>query len=194
MKDVQVYDQPISVQLNPADGHFTPCNELVIRKVSDLHMMFYDKAAVEENIRLGDHVVYEIRHHPFITSNSDMALGTSTIFPGKVGDEYHMTKGHFHERSDQPEIYHCIRGEGVLQMMTRDGEYVAAPWKPDTITHIPPQYAHRVVNTGSEPLVFVSVFHIAAGHEYGFIESRGFKYRIVERHGKPVEELNPSWT
>lgn len=193
MNDNEVYNLPVSVQLNTDDGVFAPCVELVTRKVSDLNMMFYDKPAVEENIRQGDHVVYEIRYHPFITSTSDMALGTTTIFPGKIGDEYHMTKGHFHESNDQPEIYHCVRGEGILQMMSAEGEYYAAAWKPNTITHIPPQFAHRVVNTGTEPLVFVAVFHVAAGHDYRLIELRGFKYRIVDRHGKAVEQLNPNW-
>jgi len=155
--------------------------------------MFSDKAAIEDILRRGDRLVYEIRYYPFFTSNSDMALGTTIIFPGKVGNEYHMTKGHFHEREDQPEVYHCVQGEGVLQMMTREGEYVSAPWKADTITHIPPQYAHRVVNTGTFPLVFVAVFHVAAGHEYGPIEQRGFRYKVVEKDGKMAEVSNPRW-
>jgi glucose-6-phosphate isomerase len=104
-----------------------------------------------------------------------------------------MTKGHFHEANNQPEIYHCVQGEGFLQMMTLEGEYVSVPWKTDTITHIPPQFAHRVVNTGNIPLVFVASFHVAAGHIYGPIESKGFKYIIVEKDGKPVEMLSPKW-
>jgi glucose-6-phosphate isomerase len=193
MKNVPVNNYPTSVQLDIHDGKFEPCLELEQRKVSDLAKMFSDKAAIEDILRRGDRLVYEIRYYPFFTSNSDMALGTTIIFPGKVGNEYHMTKGHFHEREDQPEVYHCVQGEGVLQMMTREGEYVSAPWKADTITHIPPQYAHRVVNTGTFPLVFVAVFHVAAGHEYGPIEQRGFRYKVVEKDGKMAEVSNPRW-
>ena len=193
MKNVPVNNYPTSVQLDIHDGKFEPCLELEQRKVSDLAKMFSDKAAIEDILRRGDRLVYEIRYYPFFTSNSDMALGTTIIFPGKVGNEYHMTKGHFHEREDQPEVYHCVQGEGVLQMMTREGEYVSAPWKADTITHIPPQYAHRVVNTGTFPLVFVAVFHVAAGHEYGPIEHRGFRYKVVEKDGKMAEVSNPRW-
>jgi glucose-6-phosphate isomerase len=193
MKNVPVNNYPTSIQLDIHDGKFEPCLELEQRKVSDLAKMFSDKAAIEDILRRGDRLVYEIRYYPFFTSNSDMALGTSIIFPGKVGNEYHMTKGHFHEREDQPEVYHCVQGEGVLQMMTREGEYVSAPWKADTITHIPPQYAHRVVNTGTFPLVFVAVFHVAAGHEYGPIEQRGFRYKVVEKDGKMAEVSNPRW-
>jgi glucose-6-phosphate isomerase len=193
MKNVPVNNYPTSIQLDIHDGKFEPCLEFEQRKVSDLAKMFSDKAAIEDILRRGDRLVYEIRYYPFFTSNSDMALGTTIIFPGKVGNEYHMTKGHFHEREDQPEVYHCVQGEGVLQMMTREGEYVSAPWKADTITHIPPQYAHRVVNTGTFPLVFVAVFHVAAGHEYGPIEQRGFRYKVVEKDGKMAEVSNPRW-
>jgi glucose-6-phosphate isomerase len=193
MKKAPINNFPTSVQLDAHNGTFEPCLELDQRKVSDLSKMFNDKAAVEDNIQKGDHLVYEIRYHPFFTNNSDMALGTTVIFPGKVGNEYHMTKGHFHEREDQPEVYHCVQGEGVLQMMTREGEYVSALWKQDTITHIPPQYAHRVVNTGKIPLIFVAVFHVAAGHEYDLIEKRGFRYMVVEKDGKMAEVSNPRW-
>jgi glucose-6-phosphate isomerase len=193
MKIVPINDQPVTVQLNVPDGSFLPCMETDSRKVSDLSKMFSDQKAVDEIIQAGDRLVYEIRYYPFITHNSDMALGTTFILPGKIGNEYHMTKGHFHEANNQPEVYHCVLGEGFLQLMTIEGEYVSVPWKKDTITHIPPQFAHRVVNTGSTPLVFVASFHVAAGHVYGPIEEKGFKYMIVEKDRKPVEVLNPKW-
>jgi len=193
MDNRPINNQPASVQLDIPTGVFDPCVEYVPRRLSDLAKMFGDQQAVAQSIANGNPLVYEIRHHPFFTSKSDMALGTSIIFPGKVGNEYYMTKGHFHERDDQPEIYYCVQGEGVLQMMSMDGEYHAAPWKVGTITHIPPQFAHRVVNTGTIPLVFVSVFHVAAGHVYGPVETRGFKYQIVEVDGQPTQVLNPCW-
>jgi len=96
-----------------------------------------------------------------------MALGVTRIFPGTVGNEYHMTKGHIHERNDQPEIYYCVHGEGFLLLDTLDGEFRAVPWKPGVITHIPPMWAHRVVNTGDDLLVFVAAYHLSAGHDEG---------------------------
>ncbi len=193
MKTVDICNQPISVQFNPEDGSFHPYAETEYRKVSDLSKMFSDRSEVEKIINSGDRLVYQIRYYPFPTNNSDMALGTTTIFPGKVGSEYHLTKGHFHQADNQPEIYHCVRGEGILQMMTLEGEYVSAQWVKDTITHIPPQYAHRVINTGNEPLVFVATFHLAAGHIYEPIEQKGFKYLILEKDGIPMEVLSPRW-
>ena len=76
-------------------------------------------------------------------------------------------------------------------MESRDGDYHSVTWKAGTITHIPPQYAHRVINTGSTNLVFVASFHVSAGHEYDLIEARGFKNIIIEQDGKVVEVPNP---
>jgi glucose-6-phosphate isomerase len=193
MKTIPVNDQPISVQFDIDSGDFNPFVHKELRKVSDLSLMFRDQEAVAKITSHGDRTVYEIRYHPFQTSNSDMALGTTVIMPGMVGNEYHMTKGHFHETDNQPEVYHCIKGNGYLLMMNRDGEFHSTPWKPGTITHIPPQFAHRVINIGDVPLIFIAVFHLAAGHDYGMIVERGFKYLMVEKDGQPVQILNPKW-
>ncbi len=163
---------------------------MVQRKVSDLAMMFHDQAAVKAAVTDSDPLVYEIFYYGFKTSKSDMALGTTRIQPGKVGDEYYMTKGHFHEAEDQPEIYFCVKGEGYLLMETRDGEFEAHEWTAGTISHIPPMWAHRVVNTGKGPLVFVASYHLSAGHDSGHIEASGFLKRVDEREGKAVLVLN----
>jgi glucose-6-phosphate isomerase len=191
MENLSISDLPISVQFNFQSGIFTPSQQFVNRRVSDLAEMFSDQQAVQQIIKNGDRLVYDIQYYAFMTSTSDMALGVTRIYPGKVGEEYHMTKGHFHERDDQPEIYFCVQGTGHLLMETAEGEFYAHPWKPGTITHIPPMFAHRVVNTGSEPLYFVASYHISAGHSYELISSRGFSQIVVEREGQAVLVSNP---
>ncbi len=183
---LQENDYPISVKFDAQTGLFNPCKQEVMRRVSDLKKMFYDQQAVQYELAHGDKLIYEIRYHPFVTSKSDMALGVTRIFPGKVGDEYHMTKGHIHERDDQPEIYYCVQGSGYLLLDTLDGEFRSEPWEPGVITHIPPMWAHRVVNTGSDLLVFVASYNIRAGHLYDQVEQQGFAQVVVERDGKPV--------
>lgn len=186
MSQSQPYDLPISVQFDFETGTFSPRHQKTERRVSDLSMMFHDKKAVEEAVAAGDRVVYEILYQGFLTSRSDMALGVTRIFPGKIGDEYHMTKGHFHEAEDQPEIYFCVQGEGYLLLETLDGDFRAERWTPGTITHIPPHYAHRVVNTSDDILVNVATYHLCAGHNYEPIIERGFAKLVRERDGKPV--------
>jgi glucose-6-phosphate isomerase, archaeal len=183
---LQENDYPISVRFDVQTGIFSPCQKEVQRRVSDLQKMFYDQKAVEEELAQGDKLIYEIRYYPFITSKSDMALGVTRIFPGKVGEEYHMTKGHIHERDDQPEIYYCVQGSGYLLLDTLQGEFRAEKWEAGVITHIPPMWAHRVVNTGKDLLVFVASYNIRAGHEYALVEKQGFAQLLVERNGQPT--------
>ncbi len=42
------------------------------------------------------------------------------------------------------------------------------------------------VNTGGEPFVFLAVYPGDAGHDYGTIETDGFKQAVVERDGQAV--------
>lgn len=179
-------DYPISVQYDFEKGEFFPKEKIVERKLSDLSMMFADKDAVEQAYKKGDPIIYEIFYHGFKTSVSDMALGTTRIQPGKIGDEFHMTKGHFHAAEDEPEIYFCVKGRGYLLLEAKNGEFRAEEWTLGTISHIPPMWAHRVVNTGNEPLVFVASYHLAAGHDYEPIVERGFQKRLVEKDGEAV--------
>jgi glucose-6-phosphate isomerase len=187
---LQKEDYPISVEFDFEKGEFAPFQSKAERKVSDLAMMFADSEAAAELVKNGDPLVYEIFYYGFTTSVSDMALGVTRIQPGTIGGEYHMTKGHFHEAHDQPEIYFCVKGEGYLLMETREGEFRVEKWTKGTISHIPPMWAHRVVNTGSEPLVFVASYHLAAGHIYEPVVEKGFEKRVIDESGKPVFKEN----
>jgi glucose-6-phosphate isomerase len=190
MESAPISDFPTTVQLDIQTGVFEPCLDLSQRRLNDLAMMFYDQQAVQAQLK-DNPLIYEIRYYPFVTSNSDMALGVTSILPGVVGDEYYMTKGHFHTRPDQPEIYYCVKGHGYLLMESWEGDFRTAAWEPGVITHIPPQYAHRVVNTGDELLVFVASFHLSAGHNYEPVIQHGFAQLVVERDGQPVFRPNP---
>ena len=183
-------DYPISVQFDFNKGEFSPYQKRDKRKLSDLSMMFQAKEIVDQVLAKNDPIIYEIFYYGYQTSLSDMALGVTRIQPGTIGGEYYMTKGHFHEARDQPEIYFCVKGEGYLLLETLDGEFQVEKWTRGTISHIPPMWAHRVVNVGIEPLVFVASYHLAAGHEYEPVVNRGFLKRIVEENGKAVFVLN----
>jgi glucose-6-phosphate isomerase, archaeal len=184
-------DYPLSLDLDLMTGMISPGGALVQRRVSDMKGIFYDRRASDEAIAQGDPLVYEFRNHKFLTSKSDMALAVTRIFPGKIGDEYHMSKGHLHERDDQPEMYICFQGSGYLLLDTLQGEFRAEPWKAGTVTHIPPMWAHRVVNTGEQVLVYAGVYHASAGHDYTLVEAQGFSKVVVERDGKPCIAAHP---
>lgn len=70
MKQTEVYDLPVSVQIDITTGEFSPCPEMVDRKVSDLAVMFYNQEVVNGIISSGDRLVYQnsllsIHHQQF---------------------------------------------------------------------------------------------------------------------------------
>jgi glucose-6-phosphate isomerase len=106
-----------------------------------------------------------------------------------------MTKGHFHTVLDTAEIYYCLRGEGFMVMESPEGDFEAQPLTPGRAVYVPRRYAHRSVNTSStEPLITFFAFPGHAGHDYGTIETQGFRKLVVERDGKPEFVDNPRWT
>jgi glucose-6-phosphate isomerase, archaeal len=184
-------DYPISLELSFVNGQVMGGDVPQERRLSELGPLYYDQDAVAEIAKKEDRLIYDMVHNHFETSLSDLSMAVSRIQPGKIGDEYHMTKGHFHAQADQPEIYFCLHGTGFLLMETEDGEFRAEPWRAGMLTHIPAQWAHRVVNTGKDVLFFVSSFHKIAGHEYRLVEERGFAKVVVERNGETVLLPNP---
>lgn len=133
-------------------------------------------------------VVYRVQFWRPVADATEGGLfwGNSTVFPGKVGDEYYMTKGHFHAIGNRGEYYATVRGEGMLLLMDRDRKTTAQPMRPGSLHYIPGETAHRVVNVGSEPLTFLACWPSDAGYDYGTIQKEGFSARVIEQGGKPV--------
>jgi glucose-6-phosphate isomerase len=105
-----------------------------------------------------------------------------------------MTKGHFHEKMETAEVYYCTSGEGYLLMEDPKGEVEIEEFKPGVAVYVPPNFAHRSVNTHpTKPLVSFFVFRADAGHDYKTIETKGFRKLMVERDGKPEVIDNPKW-
>ena len=70
------------------------------------------------------------------------SLAEARVAPGN------STAPHYHRQTE--EIYYILRGTG---MMTIDGE--SRPVGPLDAIAIPPGQIHTILNTGSEPLVFL---------------------------------------
>jgi glucose-6-phosphate isomerase len=115
-----------------------------------------------------------------------VCLATTFLEPGLVGDEFFLTRGHFHARADGPELEVTVAGEGCLVLMDRTRRTWTEPMSPGSVHHVPPATAHRVVNTGESPLVFVSYWPSETGHDYQTIVDAGFGARVLRRDGAPV--------
>lgn len=161
------------------------------RRLSDMRG-FYADAAAEEALAKENPLVYEVFYGAeFPEVEGQLGYCTTIIYPGKVGDEYFMTKGHFHAKIDRAETYFCLSGEGHLILMTPEGETNAQAMTPGAMAFVPPYWGHRTMNTGSENFVFLAVYPADAGYNYGVIAEQGFASIIVERGGKPTVIPNP---
>lgn len=163
------------------------------RRMSAMVGMYADQEA-ERRLAEADVLVYEFFDMGVPESPGEVAYGTSITYPGKVGDEYFMTKGHFHSVLDTAEIYYCLRGRGLMMMENPEGDVQWEELTPGKGVYVPGRYAHRSINTSpDEPLITFFAFPGHAGHDYGTIESKGFRKIVVERDGVPAVVDNPKW-
>jgi glucose-6-phosphate isomerase len=166
----------------------------VVRRLSAMQGQYYDRSAFESMLRSSDPILYEVYEMRRPEVAGELMCGISIVHPGKVGDEYFMTKGHFHTVLDTAEVYYCLKGQGRMVMETPEGDWAVEELQPGWVLHVPPRWAHRSVNTGpDEDLVTFFVYPANAGHDYGTIEQQGMRKLVVERDGR-IEILdNPRW-
>ncbi|NPA48053.1 MAG: cupin domain-containing protein [Thermococci archaeon] len=163
-----------------------------VRRLSDMEGYFADEKAYEE-LLAEDPVVYEVYSIEQEEREGDLNFATTVLYPGRVGREFFFTKGHFHARADRAEVYHTLRGKGGMLLQTPEGKVEWVPMWPGTVVYVPPYWAHRTVNTGEEPLVFLAVYPADAGHDYGSIREKGFAKLVVDEDGEVRLVDNPRW-
>ena len=183
---------PEGVAIDGRTGEVTPSTSRYSKRLSDLRGFFRDTEALEAAIaKRSDAIVYDVIDYR--KEESDLAFGTTIMWPGKVGDEYYLTRGHFHVRRECGEAYYTQSGSGILLLESRAGETRTVEMKPGVCAFIPPDWAHRSVNTGADKLIFAWFCATDAGHEYGEIAERGMRKLILDRGGKAVVADNPRY-
>jgi glucose-6-phosphate isomerase len=185
--------RPFSIHLDFKTGDLSPHDRTNTRKLSDMKGMFLNTREELRILEKDDPVIYSFSEKILPEENGHLQLATTSIHPGKIGDEYFMTKGHYHRRPDTSEAYLGLEGEGYLLMQTEKGDFEAFAIRPGVVAYIPPYWGHRMVNTGKTPFAFFAVYPGDAGHNYGDIERTGFVKILVEREGKPIPIDNPRW-
>ncbi|MBD3255491.1 MAG: glucose-6-phosphate isomerase [Candidatus Lokiarchaeota archaeon] len=164
------------------------------RMLSDMKGMYYDDKELAQMLKNENSLVYEFYNLDIPETAEHLTYGTTILYPGQVGREYFMTKGHFHKVLNTAEIYYCIRGTGFLLMENLEGKVELQKFKPGISIYVPPNYAHRSINTSREvPLITFYAYRADAGHDYKTIETKGFRKLIIEEEGKPKVIDNPKW-
>ncbi len=162
----------------------------VVRTLSDLKGIFRDeklRSSLPQNT-----VAYKVQTFFPVKegTNGGLFWGSTFIEPGMIGDEYFMTKGHFHELRDRTEIYMGVAGVGALILMDESGRTWCERMHPGSVHPIQARVAHRVANVGTEQLSFLACWPADAGHDYETIQKDGFGARLRCVNGVPqlVEE------
>lgn len=157
------------------------------RRLSDLRGRFVDTAAYEQALQAGDHVIYSVGAVEQPPAEGQLNLALGRIEPGKIGQEYFMTKGHFHAWRPAAEIYIGLSGEGCLLLESEDGcEAQMVPLRPHSAVYVPGNTAHRTMNTGPVPLVYLGIYPAQSGHDYATIDRENFSHVVIEHDGAPV--------
>ena len=153
--------------------------DTMVRTLADLGGVFQDDDAYRACDP--DTVVYRVESYTPVAGGTEGGLffGATHLMPGRVGDEYFMTKGHFHEKRDRAEFYWGIAGRGILVLMNEAGEGRTEEVRPGSLHYVPARTAHRLVNTGDAVLITGACWPSDAGHDYGSITESGFSLRVL---------------
>lgn len=174
-----------SIRFDPSSGEIAG-HGAVVRHLSDLRGAFCDTEAYAQLLAHSDPLLYRVTNIEDHVGEGDLHYGLGILMPGKVGDEYFMTKGHFHAWRPAAELYIGLRGRGMMVLENeRTGEVDAVALEANRTVYVPGHTAHRTINIGHEPLVYWGVLSSAAGHDYGSVARRNFRLVVVEADGKP---------
>lgn len=129
----------------------------------------------------------------------EIGQNITIIVPGKNGDEYNKTYGHFHIYMGV-EIYNCLYGQGLLIMQRNDEEGEAKEFKVVTLhsgkqVEVPSGYGHCIVNIGKSFLVMLDNSpDFEKSHNYETVKiKKGFAYYVIEKKGEISFEHNPNY-
>ena len=175
---------PMRIVFDSASASVTPTGPVLTRRMSSLEGLFAAEELRRELAQGADPVVYTVASSPVPELPRELPQSVTTILPGNLAGEFYMTKGHQHP-DPQGEIYLCLRGTGGL--LTFDGTRTSwIEMTPGVIGYMPPGWAHRSVNTGTEEYQFLAVYPGSAGHDYGWVVENGMGERIFAGPTGPV--------
>lgn len=157
------------------------------RRLSDMHGIFADRTAYETRLSREDPVLYTVTTVEPAWGDGQLHYGIGWIAPGRIGDEYFMTKGHYHAWRPAAEFYIGLSGEGAMLLEDEHtGESRLLPLTPNSAVYVPGHTIHRTINTGAVPLTYLGVYPAAAGHDYGPLAKRNFLKVVVAVDNRPT--------
>jgi glucose-6-phosphate isomerase, archaeal len=161
------------------------------RRLSQLEGCFADLSAYKAALKQDDPIIYSVSSFEPANGDGDLHIGIGRVMPGKIGNEYYLTRGHLHSWREAAEIYIGLSGSGLMLL---EGENTdSLPLSANSIVYVPGHTAHRTVNTGSNPLVYLGIYPAKAGHDYATISKDNFKQIVLEIAGEIQIMLRQTW-
>lgn len=132
-------------------------------------------------------------------------VNKTVIAPGRLGDEYTLTFGHYHG-VDVDEKYYVASGSGVLQLQKKHLEN--GVWVPEIVDEvllvkaevgdeviIKPEYGHSWSNVGDDELILFDNWSTPhSPSDYEAIEKlHGLAYYLIEENGQIKAVPNPNY-
>ena len=109
-------ETPYTFELSAPDFVPDRYDNHIRRTLTSMRGQYRDTAAYDALLAVEDTLLYEVYELQRPHVAGELLHGISIVHPGKVGDEYFMTKGHFHTVLETAEVYHCLKGEGYMVM------------------------------------------------------------------------------
>ena len=174
-------DIPTLLEISPQGG-IEGRSRRYEKFLGDMGGVYRDEKAWQDAVaeRGADDLIYWVDDHRYQEGPGALIVGTSTLLPGRYGDEFAVTRGHLHAIADRAELYYCLSGRGVMLLETLSGETSAIELTPGKAVDVPGHWIHRSVNVGDEPFVTLFCYAADAGQDYEVIaEAGGMKNLVV---------------
>lgn len=181
-----VLSVPWAATLDLRSGALWPPSHVVTCRLSDMAGRYADRAAEQELLNQSDPLIYRADEILAPETRGELHTSVTVVFPGKVGDEYFMSKGHYQIDDAAVKVYLAVAGTGYMLMQNADGDTMEIPMAPGTIVYCAAGWAQRTVNVGNDPFAYFKYWPADGGHDYDrVIREGGFLKRVVERNGRP---------
>lgn len=162
--------EPIRLEPDALLGLLAGSTTRYEKRLNELEGLYRDdvafRAALESDD--GEPVYWVVASTPDDEAGA-LTIGMSVLRPGRIGDEFAMTRGHIHVHHSAAELYYGLAGRGVMLMETIDGRSSAIEITPGVAVHVPGHWIHRSINVGDEPFTTLFCYPSDAGQDYRII-------------------------
>lgn len=185
---------PASCRIFAGEGAMAGGSGGYAKRLGEFAGLYGDAAAYEALLAEGDREVYSVTDFRPSSAAGDLIFGVTRMSPGKVGNEFFLTRGHIHAKPDRSEIYVGQSGRGLMLLESPDGEARVLEIAPGVVCYVPPFWIHRSVNTGETDFVTLFCAPADSGNDYSVIErSGGMRHRVVAAAGGWALADNPTY-